>query len=96
MPSLVLIAKNTYVWLDQLSRTYGRPIDPLDQVPDEELDKLARWGITGLWLIGLWERSPASQRIKQMWATPTRSPQPTRSTITRSPPTSAARRPARI
>ena len=66
MPRLVLIAKNAYVWLDQLSRTYRRPITRLDQVPDEELDTLARWGFTGLWLIGLWERSTASQRIKQL------------------------------
>jgi len=64
MPRLVLIAKSTHVWLDQLSRRYGREIRTLDAVPDEELDRLARWGITGLWLIGLWERSRASQRIK--------------------------------
>ena len=70
MPSLVLMAKNTYVWLDQLSKTYRRPIDRLDQIPDEELDQLARWGFTGLWLIGLWERSPASQRIKQLCGNP--------------------------
>ncbi len=66
MPRLVLMAKNTYVWLDQLSRKYERAITRLDQVPDEELDLMARWGFTGLWLIGLWERSTASQRIKQM------------------------------
>jgi glycosidase len=70
MPQLVLIAKNAYVWLEQLARAYGRPITSLDQVPDEELDKLARWGITGLWLIGLWERSAASQRMKQMMGNP--------------------------
>ena len=64
MPRLVLIAKSTHVWLDQLSRRYGREIRTLDAIPDEELDRLARWGITGLWLIGLWERSKASQRIK--------------------------------
>ncbi len=64
MPRLVLIAKSTHVWLDQLSRTYRREIRTLDAIPDEELDRLARWGITGLWLIGLWERSRASQRIK--------------------------------
>jgi glycosidase len=64
MPRLVLIAKSTHVWLDQLSRRYGRDIRTLDAIPDEELDRLARWGITGLWLIGLWERSRASQRIK--------------------------------
>jgi glycosidase len=65
MPRLVLMAKNTYVWLEQLSRKYERWIQTLDQVPDEELDLLAQRGFTGLWLIGLWERSRASQRIKQ-------------------------------
>jgi glycosidase len=66
MPRVVLIAKNIYVWLDQLSKKYQRAIDRLDQIPDEELDMLARWGISGLWLIGVWERSQASKRIKQM------------------------------
>ncbi len=70
MPKLVLIAKSSYVWLDQLSRKYQRSITRLDQIPDEELDDLARWGFTGLWLIGLWERSKASQRIKQMCGNP--------------------------
>ncbi|HZJ21707.1 MAG TPA: alpha-amylase family glycosyl hydrolase, partial [Anaerolineales bacterium] len=65
MPRLVLIAKNSYVWLEQLSRKYGRWIRTLDQIPDEELDLLRDRGFTGLWLIGLWERSRASQRIKQ-------------------------------
>lgn len=70
MPRLVLLARNAYVWLDQLSKQYGRPIATLDQVPDAELDLLAARGITGLWLIGLWERSTASQRIKQMMGNP--------------------------
>ncbi|MGE5461716.1 MAG: alpha-amylase family glycosyl hydrolase, partial [Syntrophothermus sp.] len=65
MPRLVLIAKNSYVWLEQLSRKYGRWIKTLDLIPDEELDLLKDRGFTGLWLIGLWERSHASQRIKQ-------------------------------
>jgi hypothetical protein len=65
MPRLVLIAKNAYVWLDQLSKKYQRNISSLDQVPDEELDTLAHRGFTGLWLIGLWERSRASQKMKQ-------------------------------
>ncbi len=64
MPSLVLLAKNAFVWLDQLSKRYGRPMLTLAAVPDEELDRLARWGFTGLWLIGLWERSSASKEIK--------------------------------
>ena len=70
MPRLVLMAKNTYVWLYQLSRQYNREIQRLDQIPDEELDILAGRGFTGLWLIGLWERSKASQKIKQLCGNP--------------------------
>jgi glycosidase len=70
MPRVVLLAKTTYVWLDQLSKRYGRWIHRLDEIPDEELDTLARRGFTGLWLIGLWERSRASQRIKQWRGNP--------------------------
>lgn len=70
MPRVVMMAKNTYVWLDQLSRKYSREIHRLDEIPDEELDLLARWGFTALWLIGLWERSKASKRIKQLCGNP--------------------------
>ena len=70
MPRAVIMAKSTYVWLDQLSKWHGRPIRRLDEIPDEELDRLARWGFSGLWLIGLWERSAASQRIKQLRGNP--------------------------
>lgn len=70
MPRLVLMAKNTFVWLNQLSRNYSRPINRLDQIPDVELDLLATRGFTGLWLIGLWERSKASAKIKQLCGNP--------------------------
>jgi len=70
MPQVVLIAKSVYVWLDQLSRQYGWSITRLDQVPDQELDQLARRGFNALWLIGLWERSPASRQIKRMMGNP--------------------------
>jgi glycosidase len=66
MPNVVLMAKSTYVWLEQLSKKYGRHIHRLDQIPDEELELLAQRGITGLWLIGLWERSTASRTIKRL------------------------------
>ncbi len=66
MPNVVLIAKSTYVWLEQLSKKYGRHIHRLDHIPDEELHLLSARGITGLWLIGLWERSVASQTIKRL------------------------------
>ncbi len=70
MSNVVLIAKSIYVWLYQLSRKYQRNISILSDIPDEELDQLARWGFSGLWLIGLWERSSASQKIKQMMGNP--------------------------
>lgn len=70
MSNVVMMAKMVYVWLDQLSCTYGYSITRLDQIPDAELDLLANRGFSGLWLIGLWERSPASQRIKQLCGNP--------------------------
>ncbi len=70
MSNVVLMAKMVYVWLHQLSKQYGRPITRLDQVPDAELDRLSAGGFTGLWLIGIWERSPASQHIKQLCGNP--------------------------
>jgi len=70
MPRTVMIAKSTFVWLDQLSKTYGRAIHRLDQVPNEELDTLAHRGFNALWLIGVWERSKASQRVKQLTGNP--------------------------
>ena len=70
MARTVLVAKSAYVWLDQLSRVHGRAITRLDQIPDEELVTLARRGFTALWLIGLWERSRASQRIKRLCGNP--------------------------
>lgn len=70
MPKVILMAKTVLVWLDQLSKKYKREITRLDQIPDEELDLLAHRGFTGLWLIGLWERSHASKRIKQICGNP--------------------------
>ncbi|NOY26982.1 MAG: hypothetical protein GXP62_14020 [Oligoflexia bacterium] len=70
MPDVVMIAKQTLVWLDQLSKAHGHAITRLDQVPDSELDLLVSRGFNCLWLIGLWERGRASQRIKQAAGNP--------------------------
>ena len=67
---LVLQAKHTLVWLDQLTVRSARPITRLDQVPDEALASLAADGVTGLWLVGLWDRSRASESIKRMMGNP--------------------------
>lgn len=70
MPNVVLIAKSIYVWLDQLTRIYRRPVRSLAAIPEAELDLLARRGFTALWPIGIWERSPASRRVKQLRGNP--------------------------
>lgn len=70
MSKVVLIAKSTYVWLEQLSKKYQRSITKINEIPDEELNLLARWGFTGLWLIGIWERSAVSAKIKQACGNP--------------------------
>ena len=70
MPRVVMIAKCTYVWLDQLSKQYKYSITRLDQIPDHELDLLQERGFTALWLIGLWERSTASKTIKNLCGNP--------------------------
>ena len=70
MPQVVLLAKSALVWLDQLTRSYGRTIHRLDHIPDEELNRLADMGFNSLWLIGLWERSGASKTIKRSCGNP--------------------------
>ena len=70
MPNVVMMAKSTLVWLDQLSKQYETSITRLDQIPDEELDLLSNRGFSALWLIGLWERSNASKQIKRTCGNP--------------------------
>lgn len=70
MSDVTMLAKSAYVWLDQLSKEYKRPIHTFDQVPNEELDRLARSGFNCVWLIGVWERSIASEWIKKRMGNP--------------------------
>ena len=65
MTNIILQVKNTKVWLDQLSKKYNRSINQLDQIPIEELEYLANNGFNALWLIGIWQRSTASKKIKE-------------------------------
>ena len=54
----------------RLARPAFEKVPALDYPPGPDprrrAGQLARWGFTGLWLIGLWERSEASKRIKQL------------------------------
>lgn len=70
MPRVVMIAKSVLVWFDQLSKKYHRPVKLLSDIPDEELDILSHWGFSGLWLIGIWQRSPSSKQIKNLCGNP--------------------------
>ena len=71
MANVVLIAKMVYVWLDQLAKKYGRPDRPAStRSPMRNWTGWPLRAFTALWLIGVWERSPASQRIKQLCGNP--------------------------
>ncbi|MGA2595597.1 MAG: alpha-amylase family glycosyl hydrolase [Bryobacteraceae bacterium] len=53
---------NTWAWLNGLSRKYARAIQ-LGSVPAEEWNEIASWGFDAVWLMGVWERSPAAAAI---------------------------------
>ena len=52
---------NTAVWLERLGRGRGRPLT-LDEVPAAEWDALAALPVDAVWLMGVWQRSPAGLR----------------------------------
>jgi len=60
--SPIIYEINTWVWLNELSRNYNQPIS-LRNVPAEELDALSSYGFDAVWLMGVWERSPAGTSI---------------------------------
>jgi hypothetical protein len=49
---------NTWTWLSGLSRVHGESIS-LRNVPNTELDYLQSLKVDAVWLMGVWERSPA-------------------------------------
>jgi glycosidase len=53
---------NTLIWLGELSARHGRRIT-LGEVPGGAWDEIALPGIDTVWLMGVWERSPAGLRI---------------------------------
>jgi len=53
---------NTWVWLNELSRRYKKSIT-LDSIPESEWDAIADLQVDAVWLMGVWERSPAGIRI---------------------------------
>src|SRR5215831_10909790 len=53
---------NTWVWLACLSKTAGTAVD-LRSVPASEWNAIAKFGFDAVWLMGVWERSPAGIAI---------------------------------
>ncbi|NJC88866.1 MAG: alpha-amylase [Desulfuromonas sp.] len=53
---------NTWVWLEELGRGMKTPVT-LATVPKKEWDAIAALGVDAVWLMGVWERSPAGIRI---------------------------------
>jgi glycosidase len=53
---------NTWVWLSELSLKTGTSVD-LSAVPSAEWDAIAKFGFDAVWLMGVWERSPAGIAI---------------------------------
>ncbi len=54
----VILEINTWVWIEELRKKYGEKTD-LACVPAAEWDVLARGDFNAVWLMGVWERSPA-------------------------------------
>ena len=59
-PAAAIYEINTWVWLNSLSARAGRPIT-LSNVPQTELERLARLQVDAIWLMGVWYRSPAGR-----------------------------------
>jgi len=53
---------NTWVWLSDLCQKSGKSVD-LSSVPPAEWDAIASFGFDAVWLMGVWERSPAGIAI---------------------------------
>ena len=58
----VIYEINTWVWLNELSRKYNKPVT-LATVPSEEWNYLSSFSADALWFMGVWERSPAGIAI---------------------------------
>ncbi len=56
----VLLEINTWVWLQEISQEEGHPVT-LGNMPRAELDRLANYGVDGIWLMGVWQRSPCGR-----------------------------------
>jgi glycosidase len=61
-PSLYQV--NTRVWMTELARKLGRPVT-LDDIPDAELDCLAKLGFDWVWFLSVWQTGAAGQHVSR-------------------------------
>jgi glycosidase len=60
----VIYELSTLPWLNEIAARSGRPVT-LESVPAVEWDGVALPGVDAIWLMGVWERSPAGRAIAQ-------------------------------
>lgn len=60
----VIYEINAWVWLTHLERKYKNKFD-LSSIPASEWDELKHLGADGVWLMGVWARSPAGTKISR-------------------------------
>jgi hypothetical protein len=58
----VIYEVNTGIWLADLSRAAGRQVT-LAEVPDWAWDQVTPDGVDAVWLMGVWQRSPAGRQL---------------------------------
>jgi hypothetical protein len=58
----VIYEINTAVWLDERSRSAGRRVT-LGDIPPEVWESVTPAGVDAVWLMGVWERSPAGLEV---------------------------------
>lgn len=59
-PSLYQV--NTRVWMTQLSQALGRRAT-LDDIPDQELDRLASMGFDWIWFLSVWQTGEKGRKV---------------------------------
>jgi glycosidase len=60
----LLFQINTRVWLTELSRGFARPAT-LDDIPDNELERLAEMGFDWVWFLSVWQTGRAAQQVSR-------------------------------
>lgn len=61
-PSLYQI--NTRVWITEITSKIGRPAT-LDDIPDDELDRLAEMGFDWIWFLSVWSTGEVAREISR-------------------------------